>query len=309
MSFEHPLVLLLLPLMLAPLWPERAGGAPARVPFPAAAFARNVGPSWRRRFASFRRGLRALVVGLVVIALAGPRTGMASARVTADGIDILLVLDTSVSMTTDLGDKSRLEVAKDVIDEFIEGRPQDRIGLITFAKFPRVVCPLTLDHRALRGFLGQIHPVTDQEERSTTAIGVALGAAVIRLKDQVERTRIVVLLTDGEEGDKSVEPIEAAAYARAHGVRVYAIAVAKWAGRWARELERVGRETGGDGYAATDAAALAQAYRRIDALERREVDEERVVEWTPLHAWALGIALALFLLERPARQLVLRRVP
>lgn len=307
MSFDQPLLLLFLPLALLPFWRRTQGDV--RVPFPAGAFARGIRPSWRRRFAPLAPALRAITVALLVVALAGPRVGTAWSKVRADGIDILLALDTSVSMTTDLGERSRLEVAKEVVDRFVAGRPQDRIGLVTFAKYPRLRCPLTLDHDALRAALATVAPVEAREERSSTAIGVALASAVLRLEGDSDRTRIVVLLTDGEESEKAVMPIEAAELARAKGIRVHAVAVTRGARRWVDQLRDVGRATGGDGYEANDEEELRRVYERIDALERREIEERRVVEWRSLLPWFLGVALLLHLLEAPARRLLLRRVP
>ncbi|MFG0315906.1 MAG: VWA domain-containing protein [Planctomycetota bacterium JB042] len=307
MSFDQPLLLLLLPLALLPF--RRRPEGDARVPFPAGAFARGIRPSWRRRGAPLAPALRALAVAAVVVALAGPRVGTAWSKVRADGIDILLALDTSVSMTTDLGERSRLEVAKEVVDRFVAGRPQDRIGLVTFAKYPRLRCPVTLDHDALRAILAEVAPVEAREERSSTAIGVALASAVLRLEGDSDRTRIVVLLTDGEESEKAVMPIEAAELARAKGIRVHAVAVTMGSRRWVDQLRDVGRATGGDGYAATDEEELRRVYERIDALERREIEERRVVEWRSLLPWAIGLALLFHLLEAPARRLLLRRIP
>jgi len=310
-SFSAPWVLVL----LAPLcWFGLKSFRVPRVlslPFPARALAVRVRPSRRRRLLPLRRLLRLLALASLVFCLAGPRRGSEEALVSAEGIDIQLVLDTSSSMTrTDLAaGRSRLEVAREVIERFIRARGQDRIGLLTFARYPRLICPLTLDHAALTDFLKRVRPVSANAEENTTAIGVALAKAVLRLKDERQRSRVIVLLTDGEEMEHDIEPSEAAELARAHGVRVYAIAVATRAGKWAREMKQLGESTGGRGFVATDARALAEVYERIDRLERQEVFERRFTEWSDRYADWLPLTVLLMLAEFVFELLYLRRIP
>ena len=311
MSFSTPWALILLvPL----LWWSRFSFRLPRVPgvhFPARSIAARIRPSWRRRLLPARRLLRLFAGALVVFCLAGPRQGHEEVLVSAEGIDIQLVLDTSSSMTrTDLAaGKSRLEVAREVIERFVQGRSQDRIGLLTFAKYPRLICPLTLDHDALTNFLRRVRPVPASAEENTTAIGVALAKAVLRLKEDQDRTRVVVLLTDGEEMEHDVEPFEAAELARAYGIKVYAIAVAMRTGRWAREMRQLGESTGGRGFVATDARALAAVYERIDRLERQQVFESRFTEWSERYADWLPLTLLFMLFELGLDLLYFRRIP
>ncbi len=310
MTFEHPFVLF--GLLLVPLWAWAAArpGRP-RLAFPAGDLARAVAPSRRRRFVFVPNVLRGLAAALVVVAIARPMSGTDVIAARAEGIDIQLVLDVSASMRrTDIDrSKSRIEVAVEVIDRFVQGREQDRIGLITFFRYPRVVCPLTLDKNALRGFLADVRAFDSSSEEKYTAIGVALAAAVLKLKDETDRTRVVVLLTDGEERVHDVEPIEAADLARAHGIKVYAIALASRVGRFAEELKELGRRTGADGFVATDQDTLANVYDLIDALERHEVEEKTLTRWKDVYPSILAAGLALLVLELVLDLFLFRRYP
>ncbi|MFH0945912.1 MAG: VWA domain-containing protein [Planctomycetota bacterium] len=302
------MLLLLLPLAFFTL---RSPRAPLSLPFPARELAVRIHPSWKRRLSPLPRLLRFLAGAVIVLCLAGPRAGSEEVVLSAKGIDIQLVLDTSPSMTrTGLAaGESRLDVAKRVIDQFVKARSQDRIGLITFARFPRLVCPLTLDHEALSEFLKRTRPAQSGSEEDTTALGVALASAVLHLKDETERTRVVVLLTDGEEKEHDIEPMEAAELARAHGIKVYAIAVAMRSGKWAKEMRSLGEATGGQGFVATDARALAAVYQRIDRLERQEVLEHRFIEWSDLYPHLLWGSVLFMLLEIGLELLFFRRIP
>lgn len=310
MSFASPwFLLLLLPvLVLSPPWQARARPG---VSFPPLPFALAVRPGLRRRLLRLLPWLRCASLCLLVICLARPRAGTEHVDVGARGIDIQLVLDVSSSMTrTDLAaGRTRLGVATSVIDRFVRGRRADRIGLLTFARYPRVTCPLTLDHDTLRDFLSRVRPVASNSEENTTAIGVALAAAALHLKEVEDRTRIVVLLTDGEEMEHDIEPPEAAELYRAYGIKLYTIAVAMRSGRWAREMKKVAEVTGGQGFVATDARALAEVYSRIDQLEKREIEETRVTEWRDLYPPLLFLLIGLLCGEFLLEALFLRRLP
>lgn len=310
MTFASPWHLLLLFAVPLLFW-RRAGESSApRLLFPAAALAAVVRPSLRRRLVVLQPLLRALAFTVIVLCLARPQQGSDQAIVSARGIDIQLLLDISSSMTrTDLAAATRLDVAVSVIDRFIESRPEDRIGLITFARYPRLVSPLTLDHDALREFLRGVESVAGRSEEDSTGIGVALAAAALRLREDARRTRIVVLLTDGEEREHAIAPQDAADLARAHGIKVYAVAVATHSGVFADELRALAESTGGRGFVASDARSLSAIYERIDLLEKQEIAEARLTEWSDLYPWILWLAALLLLAELPLDLFYLRRAP
>jgi Ca-activated chloride channel family protein len=275
--------------------------------------------------------LRLLGIACLVLALARPQRVEATSEVEASGIDIMLAVDVSGSMEAldfKLGGEpaNRLDVAKTVIDNFIEGRPDDRIGLVAFAGRPYLVSPLTLDHDWLRQNLERTRIGLVEDG---TAIGTALATSVNRLRGEDAKSRIVVLLTDGINNAGKVAPETAAEAARALGVRVYTIAagtqgeapmpVTDASGRrrivTARvdvdeeTLKRVADETGGKFFRATDTDSLARIYEEIDRLEKTTIKATQYEKHEDLFAWALVPGIGLLLLEGLLGNTRLRRLP
>ncbi|MCB9898348.1 MAG: VWA domain-containing protein [Planctomycetes bacterium] len=253
-------------------------GAPA-IDF--APFARLDGlPSTlRERLVALPDALTALGLLLVVAALARP-VERVPLPLEIEGLDVLLVLDVSSSMAaTDLDPlHTRLALAQDAAERFVEGRPHDRIGLLTFARFPDLRCPPTLDHRALGELLRRTTPVASDGPEDATGIGTALARASSVLSDSDAPSKVVVLLTDGEENvataltPDEIAPLHAAQLAASLGVRVHVVSVGPHAARDATssdtgQLERVAALTGGRLFEAADARALSAVWASIDALE------------------------------------------
>lgn len=246
--------------------------------------------TWRTRLAGLPRVLQTIGLLCVILALARPAARVQVPAGT-QGIDILLCLDTSSSMTArDMdGRRTRLEVARDAALAFIAGRPDDRIGLLAFARFPDLRCPPTLDHRALAGILADVATVATDGPEDATGIGgaVARGAQVLAASEAP--SRVVILLTDGEENvaleglPDQIAPAHAGQLCQRLGVRVYAIAAGESrrdaAGRTValdtRPIERMAVRTGGALYRARDAEAVASVYERIDRLETAPVAAPR----------------------------------
>ena len=222
---------------------------------------------------------------LLVGALARPQCGQEEFRVRAEGIAILMCLDRSGSMQEPLtvGETrtSRLEVARRAFRDFVTGggalpgRPDDRIGLIAFTGFVEDKCPLTLDHHALLRILDTVQitpPPADPSESEDprwsedrlTAIGDAVTAAIDRLKDAEAKSRVVILLSDGQQTAGVVAPSEAARAAQALGIKLYTISLQHDPG----VLREMAQATGGRCFAATDAQALDDVYAEIDRLEK-----------------------------------------
>jgi Ca-activated chloride channel homolog len=271
--------------------------------------------SWRVSLSWLPRGLAVLGVLCAVFALARP-VRRAQLPLHTDGIDILLCLDTSSSMMTNDLDRrrSRLEVARDAAAEFIRGRPHDRIGLIGFARFPDVRCPLTLDHDALKKILADVATVATDGAEDATGIGTAVARAAQVIEKSASKSKVVILLTDGEENVANAQapgeiaPIHAAQLCENLGVRVYAIVVGVGrrtpAGTWvpldSRPVERLAKRTGGAFYEARDAATTAAVYGQIDALERTRFDEPRYADedqFLPFLVAAIALLLASRVLE------------
>jgi Ca-activated chloride channel family protein len=289
MRFLHPEMLLLLALLpLLAFFYGRRGAAPALL-FSSTSLAASLAGARKVRPGTLRLLLRLAVLTLLILALAGPQQGSSTTEVEASGIDILLAVDVSGSMEAmdfSLGGKpaNRLEVVKKVVDEFIEERPNDRIGLLAFGGRPYLVSPLTLDHDWLRKRLESLDIGMIEDG---TAIGSAIGSGTNRLRDQKSKSRILILLTDGMNNAGSVPPLIAAEAAETLNIKVYTIGagtrgeaplpVTDNFGR--RRLIRakvdidedtlkgVAEKTGAVYFRATDTASLAKIYADINKME------------------------------------------
>ncbi|MEZ5990515.1 MAG: VWA domain-containing protein [Planctomycetota bacterium] len=258
---------------------------------------------------------QALCLACAILALARPAREVALPRERA-GIDIFLCLDRSSSMAaTDMDPRrSRLAIAREAAARFVEGRPDDRIGLLAFARFPDLVCPLTLDHEALLGFLDGLGQVEADGPEDLTGIGTAVARAAQLGRDRPERSKVVILLTDGEEnlatGRKpdEVGPGRAGLLCRELGVRVYAISIG--VGRRGpdgrlqpldlRPIMDMAEATGGSLLTARDAGTVDAVYRRIGALESHALTEPRFAvedRVLPLVLAALVLAVSRLLLQ------------
>jgi Ca-activated chloride channel family protein len=282
-------LLLAVPLGLAALWLERHR-AP-RLRHPRAALLARAERGWAARLWWLPQALVLAALALVAVALARPRTLERRAAATAvEGIDIVIALDLSFSMrAADFQPHDRIHVAREVLEEFVGRRKNDRIGLVVFAGEAYTRCPLTLDHDVLRGLVKGLQPGDIQDG---TAIGNALAMAVNRLRESSARSRALVLITDGDNNAGQISPLEGAQLARAFGIRVFPILVGKgglvpypdddlFGGMSLREfpvqpelLRRIARITGGSYATATDRASLEHGLQ--DVLDRME--KTRLVE-------------------------------
>jgi Ca-activated chloride channel family protein len=293
------------------LWRKRRAAA---VPFaPGSLLA--VRPTWRVRILALPRVLQVIALLLAVVALARPaRREMLPLR--TEGIDILLCLDTSSSMTANDMDRrrTRLDVAKAAAAEFVRGRPEDRIGLVSFARYPDLRCPLTLDHEALLGILAGVTLVASDGPEDATGIGTAVARAAQVLQADERRERVVILLTDGDENvavegaPGEIAPSHAAQLCAALGARVYAVAVGAGGPKLDGALQAMARRTGGEFHEARDASAVTAVYRQIDALEKTGFEKPRYVIEDGFLPF-LAAAIALLLLGRLLESTVLGVFP
>jgi Ca-activated chloride channel family protein len=294
---------------------------------PALARAGSLPRTWRERLRWAPDALRALSFAGMVLALARPQELAAGRPLTTSGVDIVLTIDASGSMKAeDFQPRNRLEVAKQAAIDFIEERPSDRLGLVTFAGQAVTQAPLTLDHQAVEGSIRRIEigGLADG-----TAIGTALATAVNRLRVSDARSKVVILLTDGVNNAGQIDPLTAAETAQALGVRVYTIGVGttgeapyllddpRFGRRYVRVVVRIDEEilrevagrTGGRYYRATDPEALSQVYAEIDRLERSPLSGRRPVARVDRYAWLLVFALGLVVAEGVLRGTLFRRLP
>ena len=331
MILKTPWVLILIPVFVPlMIWRYRKTRTPA-VRFPSRDLVRRLPQSWKVRLTGLPFVLRVLTVVLFITALAGPRTVLEETKYHFEGIDIMLVLDASRSMATEdfslLGKRyNRLEISKKVVEEFIDGRQHDRIGLVVFAGLAYTVCPLTKDYAWLKENLQRID---FDLIKDGTAIGSATSTALIRLRESKAKSKVIILLTDGVNNAGSVDPLEAAHAAQAYGVRIYTIGagtkgyapypVEDMFGRTRYQkvltdvdedtLREMARITGGKYFRATDTASLRQIYKEIDHLEKTPFEETGYRDYKELFPYVLAAALMLLLMELLLSNTFLMRIP
>ena len=278
----------------------------------------------RRRHALF--ALRVLALAALIVAFSRPQTGVTSETVSAEGIDIVLAIDVSSSMLAEDLEPNRLEAAKAVAREFVEGRRNDRIGLVVFAGEAFTQVPLTLDYSVVTDLLGQMEVGMIEDG---TAVGMGLATAVKRLQASDAESQVVVLLTDGRNNTGEIGPVTAGQMAQALGVRVYTIGAGRQGmarvpiddrlrGRRyvtvevdidEASLQEVAETTGGRYFRATDREGLGQIYVEIDALETTEIEVQNFTSYGELFHSPLAAGLVLLLLEVGLGQTVLRKLP
>ena len=305
-------LLLLLPAFLL-LALRRGRGAEAAVMFPNLSVLVSLGKRVRHTAGGFGLPLAFLALIAAIVSMARPVWRNEFQSRTASGIDIMIALDVSLSMDiddfVDQGERAkRIDVAKAVVDDFISRRPDDRMGLVAFAGRPRDASPITLDHKWLRGALGEVR-LNDQMNRGTvqeqgTAIGSALSAAASRLDSREAKSKVIVLITDGASNSGKIAPIEAAEYAKTLGIKIYTIAIGTKDGRVNRNimrfpyqefdlptLRKIASLTGAEHYWAQDLESLKRTFSTIDQLEKTDAKSYTVIEDTELFPWFLGFTL------------------
>jgi len=330
MSFRDPLwfAALLLPLGVwwAAQWVTRA-----RMRFPSAAGLESASHQGRPSWLRLPTILRVVALTLVVVALARPQQGFESSRLQAEGIDIALAVDVSGSMlaedfTLRGARRNRLDVVKDVVKEFVEQRPNDRIGLVVFAGRPYTQCPLTMDHGWL---LSQLDRVEIGMVEDGTAIGSGIGTALNRLRQSKAKSRIIVLLTDGVNNAGTVTPDAAAQLAKTLGVRIYAIgagtkglapfpATDLFDRRVYQQvkievddegLTKIARLTGGQYFRATNTDSLRTIYHEIDRMEKTTIEQPQYLSYKEWYPWLIIPAMLLVLGEIMMSETWLRVLP
>jgi len=342
MSLENAWYLLLLVPALGaavavPLLARRRAAARPAVRFPSLSLMRGVPVTLRARAANWLWTLRVVALALLVVAIARPRRGIETVYDTTRGVDIVMCIDVSGSMLE--GDlargMTRIDVAKHVAAEFVSLRPHDRIGLVPFAMYAYRMCPLTLQHEWLTTQLGRLrvkdpdrrYRTADDDERglidsSHTAIGTALAVATNALKSSDARSKVVILLTDGQNNYGKLDPVEAADIAKTFGVRVYTVGAGSVKQRTAfgfrlrardpideKTLRAVADKTGGRYFRAQDARSLERVYEEIDSLEKTKVESMRHTRYREHFARFAVPAALLVWIELLASWTFLRKSP
>jgi Ca-activated chloride channel family protein len=332
MTFAHPYLLLLLLLLPLLAWLKGKRGNPPAFVYSSVQLLRAIQNVTRTRAGGFISALRWLALALFIIALSQPRLSRSQQQINASGIDIVVAVDLSGSMYAEdfeiKGTRvNRLIMAKDVLRKFIGKRPGDRIGLVAFATEAYIAAPLTLDHEFLLRNLERLEIGTIDE--SQTAIGSAMSTSINRLRELKSKSKIVILMTDGQNNAGKVAPLTVAEAARALKVKVYTIGVGTrgmapvpvfYRGRRVDTrpqpvdidedtLQKIADLTGGKYYRADNSERFQAIYAEIDRLERSEAEVKKFTQHRELFAWLISPGLGLVLLEILLRNTVFRRLP
>jgi Ca-activated chloride channel family protein len=340
LTFANPwLLLLLLAIPLLAYFRGRRGQT-AALTFSSISALHSLGKTSAARAGKFLRALFFLGFALLVLALARPQLGKSLTQVEASGIDIMLVLDVSQSMLTkDFsvgGDQAtRLEAIREVTRQFIEARPNDRIGIIAFAGHPYVISPMTLDHDWL---LQNLERIRTGMVEDGTAIGLGIASAANRLKDKASKSRVIVLLTDGENNAGRIPPTTAAEAVKALKIRFYAIGAGingiapapvfnprtgkpftDMLGNIMYQNTRVQfNETGlkevakiaeGQFFRATDTKSLEQIFRDIDQMEKTTVAVKKYLQYRDLFPACIMAGCGLLIAQILLAQTIWKKLP
>ena len=332
MTFAHIWVLSLLLLLPALAWLKGKRGRPPAFLYSSVQLVRAVLNVTRSRSGGFLAALRWLALAWFIVALAQPRLTKSQTQIKASGIDIAVAVDLSGSMASmdfEIGGSrlNRIDMAKAVLKKFIEKRPSDRIGLIAFGTDAYIAAPLTLDHDFLERNLDRLD--LEVIDGTHTAIGSGLSTAINRLRELKSKSKIVILMTDGQNNAGKLAPLTVAEAAQSLGVKVYTIGVGMrgnapmpardFFGRKVYQmvpvdidedtLTKIADMTGGKYYRADNAERFQQIYAEIDKLEKSEAVVKKYTEFNELFAWFLVPGLGLLLVEQLLKNTVMRRLP
>jgi Ca-activated chloride channel family protein len=331
-EFANPwwlLLLLLLPILA--VLKGRLGGT-AGVVFSSTAPMAALGKRRRSRAGALLALLAHLALAAFIVGLARPQLGRTLTHVQASGVDIMLALDVSGSMLAEdfsIGSQraNRIEAVKQVTEQFIRQRPNDRIGIVAFAGRPYLVSPLTLDHDWLIQNLDRLQVGLIEDG---TAIGSAMAAAANRLKDQPAKTKLIVLLSDGDNNSGRVTPLTAAEAAKVLNIRTYSIGTGTQDGEvpfpfqdpFGRTvyqnvamafnedtLKQIASITNGKYFRAADTASLKRTFSDIDKMEKTKIEVERTAEYRDLFGWFLMAGFTLLGAEVLLSQTAWKRLP
>jgi Ca-activated chloride channel homolog len=326
-SFAHPAFLyglLVIPLLV--FWyVKRHGTATSDIRYSSLSPFENVRPTPRERLRHLPFVLRMLVIASLFVGVARPQTTSKGENTYTEGIDIVLLVDISGSMLAEDFRPNRIEAAKSVAADFIDGRTNDRIGLVIFAGQSFTQCPMTLDYRVLKNLLAQVKPGMVEDG---TAIGMAIAQGVNRLKDSKAKSKVMILLTDGVNNRGEIDPITATQIAETFGIRIYTIGVgtigeAPYPVQTPfgishqmvpvdvdeKTLQKIAEMTDGQYFRATNNRALREIYREIDRLEKTRIQVRAYKSYTELFYPWVFFGLGALVCEVVLSRTVLRKLP
>jgi len=329
-DFSNPLFLLLLLLVPFFIWwrfRKKKSEEESYLNYSDLSLVKDIKPGWRYYLKRTLFYLKIAVFILFVIALAGPRSGITYREIETSGVDIMLTLDISSSMSSlDFKPKNRLEMAKDVVSQFIDRRESDRLGLVVFSGGAFTQCPLTLDHDLLKRLLEQVNIGMIEDG---TAIGNALAVSVARLKDSEAKSKVIILLTDGMNNRGEITPLDAAKLAADNNIKSYTIGAGKEGtalmpiddpvyGKRQIEVEvqideetlkKIAETTGGKYFRAENTEALKEVYAKINEMEKTIMKPRYYVDYQPLFRRPLLIGLLLLITVVFLELFIIRKTP
>jgi Ca-activated chloride channel family protein len=282
-------------------------------------------PDLRERLRHLPFALRVLVIGLLLVALARPQSTSEGRNVYTEGIDIVLLLDISGSMLAEDFQPNRIGAAKEVAQNFVDGRVNDRMGLVVFAGQSFTQCPMTLDYRVLKNLMRQVKPGMVEDG---TAIGMGIAQGVNRIKESKAKSKVMILLTDGVNNRGEIDPVTAGELAHSFDIRIYTIGVGTigeapypvqtpFGVRYQnipvevdeKILQKIADMTGGQYFRATNNRALKQIYEQIDKMEKTRMEVRAYRSFAELFSPWAALALLLLLAEIMLRGTLLRKLP
>ncbi len=325
-QFAHPAFFLLFPLLFALLyWNLKKGRQKQGAMLISSVKSLGAARSWKNTFRHLPFIFRALALSCLIIALARPQIRNDEQLTNGEGIDIVLCLDISGSMLAQDFSPNRMEAAKNVASSFIDGRPTDRIGLVIFSGESFTMCPLTTDRAVLKS---QLFSVQSGLLEDGTAIGDGLATSVERLQSSKAKSKVIILLTDGENNGGFIDPNAAKEIAKSVGVRVYTVGVGSEGYAQVpiqtpggvlmqrqkvnideKLLTQIASETGGRYFRAKDNESLTAIYKEIDQLEKSKIEITTYTRYSEqFFPFALAAA-AFVLLEFVLRFSFFRKFP
>ncbi|MEE8359857.1 MAG: VWA domain-containing protein [Candidatus Omnitrophota bacterium] len=331
MMWHNPIIIILIPLALAPAIYAKMRRRGSAFLFSSGELVKGLKPSFKVILGRNSVYIRCAALALIILALARPQFLLEESIIETEGIDIVLAVDVSTSMLAEdfkigMRRQNRLGVAKRVMEEFVGRREHDRIGLVAFAGRAYTVCPLTIDYSWLLQNLDRIETGIMEDG---TAIGSGISSALNRLRNTDAKSKIIILLTDGINNAGRISPIVAAEAAEALNVKIYTVGVGtKGKAPYPMRdmfgnivyqavnipideetLRKIAAKTGGIYFRATNTETLREIYRQIDSLEKTPIKERGYKEYKELFGIFLIYALALIILEILLNNTILRRLP
>jgi Ca-activated chloride channel family protein len=282
--------------------------------FPSLGLVPSAKPGWRVRWRWMLIALRVAALTMFIVALARPQHVRASVESVAEGIDVVLVLDTSGSMSErGFGGSAKIEAVKRVVNDFLGGLKNDRVSIVIFSGEAVVLGPPTLDYAASQKLVA---PIETSSLAGGTAIGTGLATGINVLRTSEATSKVVILLTDGENNSGDITPLDAANMAKLLDVRVYTIgAITLTANAVSsdtvdeRLMRKIAEDTGGHYYSVSDENSLAEVYREIETLEKSHVGTRDFIDYQEAHLGFLALGIAILFVELVLGATAFRRTP